>query len=51
MKANYHYEYYWRCVDLCNGGRKVGNFKTLFDAKFFRPTSGLWKLKKTRVYN
>ena len=48
--AKYHYEYGWRSIDLCYGGAYRGPFKTLFDAKFYKPSFGIWRLEKRRVY-
>lgn len=52
MKANYHYEYYLRYVDLCNGSIKKRLY-LIYSAMrgmkvFFR---GQRKVYKVRVYN
>lgn len=46
----WHYEYRWRCVDMCNGGALKGPYRTMFIAKIFKPERGLWKTEKIRVY-
>lgn len=53
MKRKYHYEYYWRCIDLCNGGAKTGLYRTREEAHYNTPArsrGGLWQLEKVRVY-
>lgn len=50
MKSNYHYEYRWRCVDMCNGGLTEGPYRTMSVMKLFKPKRGLWKIEKFRVY-
>ena len=50
MKQNkYKYEYYWVSVDLCYGGAKRGPYDTKFSAKVFKPSQGIWELKRKRV--
>ncbi len=47
----YHYEYYWRCVDLCNGGARTATYRDIFSARISKPYRGIWKLVKFRVYD
>lgn len=49
--ANYHYEYYWLCVDMCSGGVKRGDYKDLFTAKLYKPQRGIWQLRHKRIAN
>lgn len=46
----YHYEYRWRCVDMCNGGASKGPYRTMYAMRLFKPERGLWEIEKFRVY-
>lgn len=49
--AKYHYEYRWRCVDLCNGGATRGPYRSMAEARWSKPARGLWQIEKFRVYD
>lgn len=51
MKKYYHYEYYWQCVDMCNGGAKTHTYRKKFIAMWYKPEKGIWQLRKKRVDN
>ena len=50
MKSKYHYEYILVCADMCNGGAKDGPFNTKFEAILYKPSHGIWDIRKVRKY-
>lgn len=52
-KRNFHYEYRWRCHNMCHGGMTSETFRNYADRHSYRPTgrgTG-WTIEKFRVYD